>query len=104
MKYKGYEVGSSVFEDGQDEVLGRIYQKAEEKVGAERIADFCRDDLAHEGWILPEVDVPAGHTCDSWLAKLAHEGLTRNYAGTPQWAKAHQIQQLLIARQILKEA
>ncbi|MEN9308381.1 MAG: hypothetical protein RL173_2313 [Fibrobacterota bacterium] len=59
----------------------------------ERIADFCRDDMAASPWILPEVEVPNGHTCDSWLAHLAREGLTRNYGGTPQWTKAHLIQE-----------
>ncbi len=60
---------------------------------SERIADFCRDDMATSPWILPEVAVPSGHTCDSWLAHLAREGLTRNYGGTPHWAKAHVLQE-----------
>ncbi len=72
------------------EIYGR-HPKALEM--AERLADFCRDDLAASAWILPEVEVPTGHTCDSWLAHLAREGLTRNYGGTPQWAKAHGIQE-----------
>ena len=59
---------------------------------AERIADSCRDDLAASPWILPGVEVPAGHDEDSWLSRLAHEGLERNYGGKPEWAKARVLQ------------
>ena len=65
LKYKGYEVGSSVFEDGQDEVLGRIYQKAEEKVGAERIADLL---------VLPP-DVAVGNKQSSERREVAIDGI-----------------------------
>lgn len=67
------------------------HPKALETTG--RIADSCRDDLKASPWILPEIEVPAGHTCDSWLAHLAREGLTRNYGGTGQWAKADALQE-----------
>jgi error-prone DNA polymerase len=58
-----------------------------------RIADSCRDDLAASSWILPEVQVPDGHDCDSWLERLAREGLARNYGGKPEWARAHELQE-----------
>ena len=60
---------------------------------AERLSEFCRDDLAASPWILPEVQAPPGHTNDSWLAHLAREGLVRHYGGTPQWAKANLLQE-----------
>ena len=40
LKYKGYAVGNSVVEAGQDEVLARIYRTAEEKVGAEKVDEL----------------------------------------------------------------
>jgi error-prone DNA polymerase len=74
--------------------IRQIYARHPEALAmAERISDFCLDDLAASPWILPEVAVPAGHTCDSWLAHLAREGLTRHYGGTPQWAKANSLQE-----------
>ena len=40
LKYRGHEVGRSVYEEGQEEEITKIYQKAETKVGAERVADL----------------------------------------------------------------
>lgn len=40
LKYKGHEVGKSVYEEGQEEEIAKIYQIAEAKVGAERVADL----------------------------------------------------------------
>ncbi len=39
-KYKGMNIGKSVFESGQEAELDRIYELAKQKVGAERVDDF----------------------------------------------------------------
>ena len=49
LKYKGYGVGASILEDGQDEVLDRIYAAADEKTGGKA------DDL-----IMLPLDVAVG--------------------------------------------
>lgn len=40
LKYQGYSVGKSVYEDGLDGIVKKIYDAAEKKVGGERLDDF----------------------------------------------------------------
>lgn len=40
LKYKGLPIGKSVWEDGQQEVIERIYKLATQKVGAAKVDDF----------------------------------------------------------------
>jgi DNA-directed DNA polymerase III PolC len=59
---------------------------------AAKIADACTDDLQASPWILPKVDVPAGHTDESWLGHLAQEGLRENYGSKPEFSQAQALQ------------
>lgn len=52
LKFKGYKIGQSLFEEGQDEVLREIYRLAAEKVGPDKVDDFL---------VLPE-DVAVGRS------------------------------------------
>src|SRR6266540_593356 len=47
------------------------------------VAERCTLDLAFGQFHLPNYDVPAGHTLDSYLERLALEGLTRRYGSSP---------------------
>jgi len=47
------------------------------------VAERCDLELAFGQFHLPKYDVPAGHTLDSYLERLAFEGLTRRYGGSP---------------------
>lgn len=40
LKYKGYNIGKSIAEDGLDDVMDKIYAAAAEKVGQENVDDF----------------------------------------------------------------
>lgn len=59
-----------------------------------RIAAECRAELDLGKWIMPEIAVPRGYTPDTWLAKAACRGLWRKYGGTPQFARAREIQEM----------
>lgn len=54
LKFKGYKIGQSLFEEGQEEVLREIYRLAAEKVGPDKVDDFL---------VLPE-DVAIGQSID----------------------------------------
>jgi error-prone DNA polymerase len=58
------------------------------------IADQCNTELALNRWILPEVGAPEGFTPDSYLEKLALEGLEENYGGKPEYEQAKGIQEM----------
>jgi len=47
------------------------------------VAERCDLELAFGQFHLPKYDVPAGHTLDSYLERLAFEGLTRRYGASP---------------------
>ena len=57
-----------------------------------RIADRCNVELELGKWILPRIDVPTGHTPESYLAKIAGDGLEQNYGGTAEYERAKEIQ------------
>lgn len=44
-----------------------------------RIAEMCAVNLDHDGYHLPEFDVPEGYTADSYLAHLCQKGLAWRY-------------------------
>lgn len=51
---------------------------------AERLAESCTFSLSDLHYVYPQELVPSGHTADSWLRLLTHEGLKRRYPdGTP---------------------
>src|SRR6266581_389886 len=47
------------------------------------VAERCKLELGFGQFHLPNYDVPAGHTLDSYLEHLATEGLARRYGGSP---------------------
>jgi DNA polymerase III subunit alpha len=47
------------------------------------VAERCKLQLGFGQFHLPNYDVPAGHTLDSYLEHLATEGLARRYGGSP---------------------
>src|SRR5437660_8036087 len=47
------------------------------------VAERCKLELGFGQFHLPNYDVPAGHTLDSYLEHLATEGLARRYGGAP---------------------
>jgi DNA polymerase-3 subunit alpha len=55
------------------------------------VAERCDLELAFGQFHLPKYDVPAGHTLDSYLERLAFEGLTRRYGGSPADAVAERL-------------
>lgn len=56
LAYKGYEMGKSILETGQEEVLSEIYGRVAEKVGMDKVDDFIilPSDLAVATEISPE--------------------------------------------------
>ncbi len=73
--------------------MARLFPNMPEAIrNTERIADQCRVELDLGKWILPEIDVPDGHTPDSYLAQVASDGLFDNYAGKPEYDRAQKIQ------------
>lgn len=78
------------------EEIWRLFPNHREALlNTRKIADACTvPDIATGEWILPEISVPAGETPGTWLEKQALEGLQKNYAGTPAWEKAREIQEM----------
>ncbi len=59
-----------------------------------RIAGLCNVSLHLNEWILPKVSVPQGYTPESYLGKLAREGLRANYGGGQEYERARKIQEM----------
>jgi len=59
-----------------------------------KIADSCNISLDLGTWIMPEISVPAGYTPQSFLEKLAHSGLRKNYKESQSYARAREIQEM----------
>ena len=59
-----------------------------------KLTNQCNVKLDLGKWILPTVDVPSGYSPESFLAKVAFEGLERNYANTEYFEKAKKIQHM----------
>lgn len=109
LKYKGYEIGKSVHEDGLDDIIKDIYHAAEDKVGRDAVDDFILlpDDVAVADKIVPgarRVVVAAGdvkpgelildigwHAIDAAVNAVSGAGTvvwngTLGYAELPQFA------------------
>ena len=58
------------------------------------VADLCNVELDLGKWIMPCIEVPEGFTPESYLAKLAREGLRANYGGKAAFEQACRIQEM----------
>ena len=75
--------------------IERLFPTHPETVlNSERIADQCRIELDLGKWILPKIEVPEGHTPDTYLKEVAENGLFDNYAGLPEYDRAKDIQDI----------
>jgi len=73
--------------------MGRMFPDHPDAIAnTARIADDCNVELELGQWILPRIDVPNGHTPESYLAKIAWDGLEQHYAGTDVYPRAKEIQ------------
>lgn len=78
--------------------MERLFARIPEAIAnTARIADSCIDNLQATPWILPRIEVPAGHTPHEWLSKQAMLGLESNYARSPDYSKARLLQQKELA-------
>lgn len=59
-----------------------------------RIADQCNIHLSLGEWIMPKIKVPDGYSPQSYLSKLAQEGLLKNYGSGKDFSKAKEIQKM----------
>ncbi len=60
---------------------------------ASAVADACEGvELDLGRWIMPEIAVPRGYTPDTYLARLAFQGLWKRYRGRPELDAARDIQ------------
>jgi error-prone DNA polymerase len=62
-----------------------------------RIADSCTAELSLGNWIMPRIEVPRGHTPESYLQTLAAQGLEKNYAKKREYEQARRIQEMELA-------
>jgi error-prone DNA polymerase len=61
---------------------------------AENIAASCKARPPMNGWVMPRIAIPGGMTPEARLTELARAGLMRHYAGTPDFGKADEIQEM----------
>lgn len=96
LKYQGYKIGKSVHEDGLDDIVKRIYAKAEEKVGRDGVDAFIV--LPTDVAVATEIDAKTRRTMVSvddvaeneYILDLGPESIlnavtTVNGAGTVVW-------------------
>lgn len=62
-----------------------------------RIAEQCSVNLELNKWIMPEIAIPGGLTPSAQVRSLAMIGLETNYAATPAYHKAKQLQEMELA-------
>jgi error-prone DNA polymerase len=75
--------------------MERLFPNHPEAIrNTERIADQCQVELDLGKWILPQIEVPEGHTPDTYLKEVADNGLFDNYAGCPEYDSAKAIQDM----------
>ncbi len=58
------------------------------------IADNCHAKPPMGKWIMPEIAVPKGYTPDTYLSRVASEGLWKKYGNRPEFSKARAIQEM----------
>ena len=107
LKYRGYDIGSSVHEDGLDGIIRQIYDAAEQKVGPDALDDFivlptdvvvasqisttqrrmtvALDDVAKDEMIL---DI--GHDSINTITGLLYDAKTVVWNGTLGYAELQQ--------------
>lgn len=61
---------------------------------ASHLALQCNVDLSLGKWIMPEIEVPQGHTPTTYLRQQAMTGLELFYANSPNYSKAKEIQEM----------
>ena len=77
------------------EEMMRLFPNHKEAVeNTTRIAEQCDAHLDLGRWILPEMAVPPGHTPETYLERLAREGLEANYGGRETYGKAKAVQDM----------
>ena len=75
--------------------MGRAFAGRPDAVARTQcVADLCDVRLDLGDWKLPTIAVPGGFTPESYLQKLADEGLRVNYAGTAQYERARAVQEM----------
>ena len=80
---------------GADDMARAFPAHPQALANAERIAEECGAiELQLGEWIMPRIEVPGGHTPESYLAELAWAGLERNYGGRREYGRARRIQQM----------
>ena len=75
--------------------MGRAFaDRPEAIVHTQCVADLCDVRLDLGEWKLPTISVPGGFTPESYLQKLADEGLRANYADSEQYERARAVQEM----------
>lgn len=74
------------------EMLKLFPRHAEAIANTARVAGQCDVRLDLDRWIMPRIAVPGGTAPDDFLARLAYEGLEKNYGGRAAYGRARQIQ------------
>ena len=77
----------------EDQMAELFHDRPDALENTARIAADCEAKLELGKWIMPEIKVPKGYTPDTWLSRVALEGLHRKYGGTPQFEAARKIQE-----------
>ncbi len=71
--------------------------RPEAVAAAAKLAEDCRCQPPLGQWIMPVIEAPSPFTPDTYLAKLADEGLQQRYGGGPQEAEARELQAMELA-------
>ncbi len=77
----GFEKDEFYLKSGE-EMAERFPESPEALQNTVRIAARCNVEFAEQGLILPEFDVPAGYTAESYLRALSEEGLEAHLSRT----------------------
>lgn len=107
LKYRGYDIGSSVHEDGLDGIIHQIYDAAEKKVGPDGLDDFIV--LPSDVVVAPEISptqrrmtvglsdvgkdemiLDIGHDSINTITGLLHDAQTVVWNGTLGYAELPQ--------------
>ncbi len=88
-----YAAHSANFKTGKE--MQRLFPRHKKAVeNTERIAEKCNVSLPMDGWIMPVISVPDGYTPQTYLEKLALQGLRENYGNNGNYEKAKKIQRM----------
>lgn len=78
-------------------IRDRFDDRPEAVAAAAKLADDCRCRPPLGQWIMPVIEAPPPFTPDTYLARLAEEGLQQRYGGGPQEAEARALQAMELA-------